>query len=443
MAGIASSSSSSSEDLNQTGGVNSVDALLQRRKCELMYELKKIQHGERPVTGSDSREKVGSFFSKRVQPQDSPVANVDDVEEHRPQQVTIEVQGLLQTRSVSSMLQSVQFRRSLENAVRSHLGGSASRRPRETVRPAEQATATAQLNSTVPIPPSGSPPSVVNEEPAVSAIARHEAAQPFSRQPVNAQPVNAQPVNAQPVNAQQSSGDAEVLMRQLNHDNFVMEISELVHRQIVSSTLRGDFRDRLERHVGRRIAESGRDGHAVQEQILRLPPSGIIRNDFSHLGIPAPHDQQQIDDAVSVISATASATIPYAQSNAAVQREMSAMKAQIAQLSNMLKMSLDLQMDIQRSIRQEVAAAVSQASVSNTVTNAATVPTTQLRSQRANDSKCIVCIEDDADAVLYRCGHICICYSCALRMRSANGNCPVCRAPISDILRAYRISNEL
>lgn len=49
------------------------------------------------------------------------------------------------------------------------------------------------------------------------------------------------------------------------------------------------------------------------------------------------------------------------QSNTAVQREMGAMKAQIAQLSNMLKMSLDLQMDIQRSIRQEVAAAVSQA----------------------------------------------------------------------------------
>ena len=37
------------------------------------------------------------------------------------------------------------------------------------------------------------------------------------------------------------------------------------------------------------------------------------------------------------------------------------MKSQISQLSNMLKMSLDLQMDIQRSIRQEVAAAVSQA----------------------------------------------------------------------------------
>ena len=53
-----------------------------------MYELKNIKHGERPVTGSDSRDKVGDFFTKRVQQQDTPVANVDDVEEHRPQQVS-------------------------------------------------------------------------------------------------------------------------------------------------------------------------------------------------------------------------------------------------------------------------------------------------------------------------------------------------------------------
>lgn len=69
-------------------------------------------------------------------------------------------------------------------------------------------------------------------------------------------------------------------------------------------------------------------------------------------------------------------------------------------------------------------------------------PNTQVSSRRANDSKCIICLEDDADAVFYRCGHLGTCYSCALRMKSTTGNCPVCRAPIVDILRAYRISNE-
>ena len=38
-------------------------------------------------------------------------------------------------------------------------------------------------------------------------------------------------------------------MRSLNHEQLVMEISELVHRQLVSSALSGNIRDRLESHV--------------------------------------------------------------------------------------------------------------------------------------------------------------------------------------------------
>lgn len=58
---------------------------------ELMYELKRLQHSERPVTGSESRDKVDSFFSKRLQRSDNPshVANTDDVEEHRPEHVSL------------------------------------------------------------------------------------------------------------------------------------------------------------------------------------------------------------------------------------------------------------------------------------------------------------------------------------------------------------------
>lgn len=56
-----------------------------------MYELKKLQHGDKPVTGTESRENVDKFFTKRQQTNERsiPVANVDDVEEHRPQQVTM------------------------------------------------------------------------------------------------------------------------------------------------------------------------------------------------------------------------------------------------------------------------------------------------------------------------------------------------------------------
>lgn len=46
------------------------------------------------------------------------------------------------------------------------------------------------------------------------------------------------------------------------------------------------------------------------------------------------------------------------QATAAMSREMNALKAQIAELKNMMRMSFDVQLDIQRAIRQEVAAAV-------------------------------------------------------------------------------------
>ena len=49
------------------------------------------------------------------------------------------------------------------------------------------------------------------------------------------------------------------------------------------------------------------------------------------------------------------------QSAAMMGREIMALKAQVSELTNMMKLSFDLQLDIQRSIRQEVAAAINQA----------------------------------------------------------------------------------
>ena len=51
-----------------------------------------------------------------------------------------------------------------------------------------------------------------------------------------------------------------------------------------------------------------------------------------------------------------------------------------------------------------------------------------------------------ADTVLYRCGHLCVCYTCGLQLRQAATadamKCPVCRAPVDDILRVYRSSRD-
>ncbi|XP_057704895.1 E3 ubiquitin-protein ligase NEURL1-like isoform X2 [Corythoichthys intestinalis] len=51
---------------------------------------------------------------------------------------------------------------------------------------------------------------------------------------------------------------------------------------------------------------------------------------------------------------------------------------------------------------------------------------------------CAICCDDTADTALYNCGHLCLCYKCALRLKQDKATCPICRKPIKDIIKTYR-----
>ena len=55
-------------------------------------------------------------------------------------------------------------------------------------------------------------------------------------------------------------------------------------------------------------------------------------------------------------------------------------------------------------------------------------------------SECSICYERSIDSVLYICGHMCMCYTCAIQQwkGKGGGHCPLCRAPIRDVIRIYR-----
>lgn len=55
-------------------------------------------------------------------------------------------------------------------------------------------------------------------------------------------------------------------------------------------------------------------------------------------------------------------------------------------------------------------------------------------------SECSICYERNIDSVLYMCGHMCMCYTCAIQQwrGKGGGHCPLCRAPIRDVIRIYR-----
>lgn len=55
-------------------------------------------------------------------------------------------------------------------------------------------------------------------------------------------------------------------------------------------------------------------------------------------------------------------------------------------------------------------------------------------------SECTICLENRVDCAVYRCGHMCMCYNCAMvQWKGPNGGyCPLCRQPILDVMRVYR-----
>ncbi|GMJ12586.1 hypothetical protein HRI_004927800 [Hibiscus trionum] len=47
---------------------------------------------------------------------------------------------------------------------------------------------------------------------------------------------------------------------------------------------------------------------------------------------------------------------------------------------------------------------------------------------------CCKCLEMQIDSLLYRCGHICTCLKCAHELQWSSGTCPICAAPILDVV---------
>lgn len=55
-------------------------------------------------------------------------------------------------------------------------------------------------------------------------------------------------------------------------------------------------------------------------------------------------------------------------------------------------------------------------------------------------TECTICYERPIDSVLYMCGHMCMCYECAVQQwrGKGGGHCPLCRALIRDVIRTYK-----
>jgi len=53
------------------------------------------------------------------------------------------------------------------------------------------------------------------------------------------------------------------------------------------------------------------------------------------------------------------------------------------------------------------------------------------------DTTCLVCMDQPKNTLLYPCGHVSVCDDCAATLMARGGTCPVCRAKVDRVIRAF------
>ncbi|XP_072923891.1 E3 ubiquitin-protein ligase NEURL3-like [Hemitrygon akajei] len=59
------------------------------------------------------------------------------------------------------------------------------------------------------------------------------------------------------------------------------------------------------------------------------------------------------------------------------------------------------------------------------------------QSSKPMDEDCVICFSYPVDSVIYKCGHMCLCYGCGKKLLSRKLACPVCREPIMEIIKTF------
>nr|GMD15943.1 uncharacterized protein LOC109176729 [Ipomoea batatas] len=207
-----------------------------------------------------------------------------------------------------------------------------------------------------------------------------------------------------------------------DNDVHSVELRELLSRRRVSNLLQSGFRERLDRviqsYVERQV-QASLDWEMDDEGEI----NDIERNNFS----PDSLSQTLWDSEWEIINE--------------LRTDMDRLRQQMNNMQKMLETCLDMQIELQHSVQNEVFAALNHYAVSEDENAASEDNLLKDEPKWDNVRKgiCCLCCTSSIDSLLYRCGHMCTCSKCAEKLVQEHGKCPMCKAPVAEMIQAYFI----
>ncbi|ESQ51262.1 hypothetical protein EUTSA_v10016236mg [Eutrema salsugineum] len=213
-------------------------------------------------------------------------------------------------------------------------------------------------------------------------------------------------------------------------DNENMELRELSSRRRVSNLLQSGFRENLDQLIQSYMDRRSRNPVEWEEHesfpdtaLQVIPVQPFWDHDRSSSNWPA-HDMHQrvgMDwDSINDLRV-----------------DMGRIQQRMDNLQRMLEACMEMQLELQRSIRQEVSAAMHRSGDSSGPSK--DTESYESKWEYVRKGICCICCESNIDSLLYRCGHMNTCETCAKKLVEAGGKCPMCQAPVIEVVHAYSI----
>ncbi|WJX68835.1 hypothetical protein P8452_53168 [Trifolium repens] len=259
---------------------------------------------------------------------------------------------------------------------------------------------------------------------------------------------------------------------------YSVELRELLNRRSVSNLLRSSFRESLDQLIQSYVERQGH-AHVEWEELQETTPSSPsteqdqdqhrrdqivgtaedIVNSSRNLPLPPPippplpswdrhsrHDNWSRNGINNqrrgnLHSFAGHNHFPLADewdSISDLRIDMVRLQQRMNNMQRMLEACMDMQLELQRSIRQEVSAALNRSTCSSGVHDHV-LPDNKTNWECVRKGLCCICCEESIDCLLYRCGHMCTCSKCANQLLDSRRKCPMCRAPVVEVVRAYSI----